>query len=240
MGDRAPRPPGDLPDRRRRAAGGPDPRDGQLLAPLGGGGAAARRPLHGRRPGPARPRRLGRGPRRLLARRPRLQHPRPADDDRNRTGHRRRPLARRWDRDAVLLPVPPAGRAACPDLERRPRPRGEPDAPRRRPARRGHRDLAGGQSAGPLGTRTRRRADAGARQPEGRLPGGGGARHAAPPGRSGPAGVRADAALGDRRARPARQRNRPALPARRAAHPARLGRSGTTRSRWSTAWPPTS
>ena len=37
--------------------------------------------------------------------------------------------------------------------------------------------------------------------------------------------VPADAALGDRRARPARQRHRPPLPARRAAHADRLGRA---------------
>ena len=173
VGDRAPRPPGDLPDRGGRPAGGPDPRDGQLLEALGEGRAAAGRPLHGRRPRPARPRRLRRGPRRLLPRRPRLQHPRPADDHRDRPRHGRRPLARRRDRDAVLLPVPPAGRAPCADLERRPRPRGEPDAARRRPAGRRGGDLAGRQPAGPRGDRADRRADAGARQPQGRLPAGG-------------------------------------------------------------------
>ena len=54
--------------------------------------------------------------------------------DRSRPRDDRRPLARRRRRDAVLLPVPPAHRAPGAGLERRPRPRGQPDAARRRPA----------------------------------------------------------------------------------------------------------
>src|SRR5215211_8420899 len=72
---RAPRPPGGLPNRRQRPARGPHSRDDQLLAPLGVGGASAGRRLHGDRPRPDRPRRLGHAPRRLLAGRPCGRHP---------------------------------------------------------------------------------------------------------------------------------------------------------------------
>ena len=136
------RPSGDLPDRRQRPAGRPDPRDGELVAPLGGRGAAPRRRLHGDRARPDRPRRLGHAPRRLLARRPRGEHSRPARRDRSRQRDDRRPLARRRRGDAVLLPVPPARGANGAGLERRARPRGEPDAPRRGAARRGRPALA--------------------------------------------------------------------------------------------------
>ena len=37
-------------------------------------------------------------------------------------GHARRALARRWHRDAVLLPLPRAGRAPRPGVQRRPGP----------------------------------------------------------------------------------------------------------------------
>ena len=137
MADRAPRPPGDLPDRGQRPARGPDPRDGELVAPLGVRGAPPRRRLHGDRPRPDRPRRLRHTPRRLLARCACGQHPRPAGRDRDRQGDDRRPLARRRRGDAVLLPVPAAHRADGPGVERRARSRGEPDAPRRGSARRG-------------------------------------------------------------------------------------------------------
>ena len=43
VADRAARPSGDLPDRRQRPARRPDPRDGELVAPLGGRRAAPRR-----------------------------------------------------------------------------------------------------------------------------------------------------------------------------------------------------
>ena len=59
MAGRAARPPGDLPHRGQRPARRPDPRDGELLAPLGAGCAAARRRLHGDRPRSDRSRRLG-------------------------------------------------------------------------------------------------------------------------------------------------------------------------------------
>ena len=93
-----------------------------------------RRRLHGDRARPDRPRRLGGAARRLLARRPRREHPRPARRDRHRPRDDRRPLARRRRGDAVLLPVPPARRAARADLQRRPRPRGQPAAAHRRAA----------------------------------------------------------------------------------------------------------
>lgn len=49
----------DLPCRRQRADGGPDPRHDQLLAPLASGGGEARRLLPGGRAGPDRPWRFG-------------------------------------------------------------------------------------------------------------------------------------------------------------------------------------
>ena len=207
MADRAARPSGDLPDRRQRPARGADPRDGELVAPLGVGGAAARRSLHRDRARPDRPRRLGHAPRRLLARRARGQHPRPARSDRRRQRDDRRPLARRRRGDAVLLPVPPAHRAARARVERRARPRGEPAAAQRRAARRvraararcppafvlsmlrhiGERLQGRGSGKGVY-----LRAIARALQPLER------------PGR--PQGLPPDAPLGDRRPRPARQR----------------------------------
>ena len=149
------RPPRDLPRRRQWADRRPDPRHDQLLAPLGGGGGAARRLPQGGRAGPDRPRRLGDAARRLLARRPRGQHPRPADDDRGRAGDDRRPLARRRRGDAVLLPVPPAHRAPRAGLQRRPRPRGQPAAARRGAA--GGLPAAAAGRAAPPGRRDRRR-----------------------------------------------------------------------------------
>ena len=82
-------------------------------------------------------------------------------DDRGRAGDDRRPLARRRRRDAVLLPIPPAHRAPGADLQRRPRPRGQPAAARRRAARLGR--AAAARDAAAAGRRARRRRRAAAR-----------------------------------------------------------------------------
>ena len=182
--------------------------------------------LQGDRAGPDRPRRRGDAARRLLARRPRGGDPRPADDDRGRAGDDRRPLARRRRRDAVLLPVPPAHRAPGADLQRRPRARGQPAAARRRAARaqrrccgwrrtRGWSDALAG-----AGARLRERGNSNGvyLQAVARA-----LRPLQEPGSR--ARLPADAALGDRRPRPAGQRPRPPLPARRDADADRLGRA---------------
>ena len=119
---------------RQRSTGRADPRHGQLLAPLARGRAGPRRPLYGDRPRPDRPRRLRHAARGLLARSPRLEHPRPARRARRRPRHDRRTLARRRRGDAVLLPVPPAHRAPRAHLLRRAGPRGQPAAAQRHAA----------------------------------------------------------------------------------------------------------
>ena len=98
-----------LPHRRIRARRGAHPRDAQLVAALARRGASGwpashtviAPDLHGHG-------RLGRADGRLLARRARRRHPRPARRARHRPRDDRRPLARRRRRDAVLLPVPRA------------------------------------------------------------------------------------------------------------------------------------
>ena len=118
-----PRLPAGLPDVRvgaRRCccctASATAPRRGVPLMP------AARRALHGDRPRPAGPRRVGQAPGRLLGRRLRQRHARPARRARHRAGHGRRPLARRRRGRPVRLPVPRAVRAAGAGGQRRRRP----------------------------------------------------------------------------------------------------------------------
>ena len=84
-----------------------------------------------------------------------------------------------------------------------------------------------------------RRAAAAARLRQGRLPAGDRAGAAAARAAGRPQGIPADAALGDRRPRPARQRPRPPLPADRYAHPDRLGRARPHDSGWRTGARPT-
>ncbi len=217
----------DLQGRRQRAAGRADPRHAQLLEPLAGGRPPARRRAHGHRPRPDRPRRLGGAARGLLARRPRGEHPRPARGDRHRAGDDRRALARRRRRDAVLLPVPPARRAprrsspAAGSAARSARCCAPPPCP-------GisallsltiHPRLLGGAAAG------RARGCASAASPAASTCRRSRARCA----RCENAGARrrlpADAALGDRRARPAGQRHRPPVPARGDPDADRVGRA---------------
>ena len=218
----------DLPDRRQRAAGRPDPRDGQLLAPLGGGRASGSPADHTViAPGPDRPRRLGDAARRLLARRARGEHPRPARRDRRRARDDRRPLARRRRRDAVLLPVPPAhasGSRWSPAAASAAR-SARCCAARRCPARRRCSRLAAQPRAGRRALRRRRAAARRAASGKGvylqaiaRA-----LRPLQEPGARD--GLPADAARGDRRPRPAGQRPRPPLPARRDADADRLGRA---------------
>ena len=74
------------------------------------------RDAHRDRARPARPRRVRQAARRLLARRVRERHPRPARRARPRPRDGRRALARRRRRDAVRLPVPRAhasGSCSC-------------------------------------------------------------------------------------------------------------------------------
>ncbi len=73
--------------------------------------SAPRREVHRDRPRPARPRPVGQAARRLLRRRVRQRHARPAVGARDRQGHGRRPFPRRRRRDAVRVPVPRQGRA---------------------------------------------------------------------------------------------------------------------------------
>ena len=138
-GDRAARPQGRLPGRRRRAAARAAARDHLDLGRLARGDAAARRALHGDRPRPDRPWPLGEAARRLLARRLRRRRPRPARRARLRARHGRRPLLRRRDRHAVRLPLPRVRRADGADRLRRARQaRSTPCfAPRPCPARSG-------------------------------------------------------------------------------------------------------
>ena len=136
VGGRPARPRGDLPDGRQRPAGGADPRDDQLVAPLARGRRAAGRRPHRDRAGPDRPRRLGDPARRLLARRARGGDPRPAGGARDPQRDDRRPLARRRGGDAVLLAVPRPGRAPRADLERRAGAAGQPAAAARGASRR--------------------------------------------------------------------------------------------------------
>ena len=172
------------------------------------GGAAARRPLHGHRARPDRPRRLGDAARRLLARRARREHPRPARRRSASTARRssatRSAAASRCSsstssrsaRERLVLvssgglgrEVSPLLRSAALPGHRRWRGRG-----RRAPARR-RAALGGARGAAGVSQRSRARC---ARSRAGRA-----------------RGVPADAARGDRRARAARQRDRPALPAR--------------------------
>ena len=86
---------------------------------------------------PLRSRRVGQAAGGLLAQRARRDHARSPRSPRDRAGHARRALARRRHRDAVLLPLPRAGRSPRPGLQRRPGARGEPGPALRDPARRG-------------------------------------------------------------------------------------------------------
>ena len=79
---------------------------------------------------------------RLLARGAREHRARPARRPRPRARHVRRALPRRWHRDAALLPVPRALRAARAGRQRRPRARRQPAAARRDAARLGARAAA--------------------------------------------------------------------------------------------------
>ena len=172
-----------------------------------------------------RPRRLGDAARRLLARRARDGHPRPAVRARDGPRDDRRALARRRRRDGLLLAVPAPGRAARAGLERRPRARGLAAAALDRPAGRLRADLARGRRPGHGRARPRGRRAARARLGAGR-PAAGDRPRAAAARRAGRArGVRAHAARGDRRARPARRRLRPPVPARGRADADRLGRA---------------
>ena len=150
---------------------------------------------------------------------------RPAGGDRDRASDHRRPLARRRRGDAVLLPVPPAGRAACAGVERRAGSRGQPAPAQRRAARR-----VGGALGGRPPSRARRalghrEADARPRARQGAGAAGRGACAAATRGSRGAQGLRAHAASGDRRPRPARQRSGSPLPAQHDADDDRLGRA---------------
>ena len=79
------------------------------------------RALHGHRARPAGSRRVRQARRRLLARRLRQRHARPADGARHRQGDGRRPQLRRWRRDAVRLSVPRPHRTGRPGVDRWPR-----------------------------------------------------------------------------------------------------------------------
>src|SRR6185503_2043129 len=154
MADRAARSPGHLPNRRQWATCGADPRDGELVAPLGVRGAPPRRLLHGDCPRPDWTRRLGHATWGLLAGCARREHSRLAFGDRCRPGDDRGPLAGWRGGDAVLLPISPAHGAPRPRVERWAWPHREPAASQRKPARSVRAAFAGSPSAGPLRART--------------------------------------------------------------------------------------